>query len=255
MKVSVITVCFNSAPTIVDALRSVERQSHADVEHIVIDGASADGTPDLVRAHGHRVTCLVSEPDQGIYDAMNKGLALATGEIVGFLNSDDVLASPDCVSRLVAAFQDDTVDAVYGDLVFVDRIDTDRALRYWRPGPHALGACAGGWMAPHPTFYVRRRILQDSGGFDLNYRLCADFELMLRLFEVQRIRSRYLASTLVRMRLGGATTGSLRNVIRGNLEASRACRRHGFGGGPLFIARKISRRIPQFFSRPRKRAP
>lgn len=247
MKITVITVAYNSAATIADTLRSVAAQDYKDLEHIVIDGASTDSTLEIIREEGGHVAKLVSERDGGIYDAMNKGLGLATGDVVGFLNSDDVFADPEVVKQLARAMSDPTVDAVYGNLVFVSQVDPMHIVRYWQPSPHRAGACASGWMPPHPTLYVRRSLLAKVGGFDTSYRLQADFEFCLRLFEVHRVKAVHLPLTLVRMRMGGATTGSVRNVMRGNLEAARACRQHGFPGGLAFIARKMASRIPQFF--------
>lgn len=251
MKVSIITVAYNSAKTIGDTLGSVASQTYGNIEHIVIDGASTDDTMDIVRREGQHVACVVSAKDHGIYDAMNKGLSLATGEIVGFLNSDDIFASPNIIALIAESFLRHPVDGVYGDLVFVDPGNLDRIIRYWQPGPHALGACAKGWMAPHPTLYLRRSALQRVGGFDLKFKLQADFDLMLRLFEKERIRTKYLPQVLVRMRMGGATTGSISNIIKGNLEASQACKRAGFSGGILFLVSKMASRLPHFFSRPR----
>jgi len=248
LKISVITVAYNSARTLGDTLKSVAAQSHPDVEHLLIDGGSTDGTADLVRLHGQHLARYVCEPDCGIYDAMNKGLA--TGDVVGFLNSDDIYAGPTALASVARGLADPAVDAVFGDLVFVDPVDTSRVMRYWKASPHKPGACGRGWMPPHPTLYVRRSVLQECGGFNLAYRLQADFELILRLFELQHLRAAYLPEVLVRMRMGGATTGSVRNVLRGNLEAARACRQHGLPGGWTFIARKIASRIPQFLRRP-----
>lgn len=250
MKITVVTVSFNGAATLADNLRSVAKQIHRDVEHFVIDGGSQDATAEIVGSHGGHLARFVSEEDEGIYDAMNKGIRLATGDVVGFLNADDLFADDEVLSRIAQCMADPEVDAAYGDLVFVSQDDTSRVMRYWRPGKHRLGLCASGWMAPHPTFYVRRKLLLENEGFCLDYRLSADFELMLRLFEIVKIRSAYLPTTLVRMRMGGATTGSLRNIIRGNLEAAHACRRHGYPGGVGFVLAKVARRIPQFFSRP-----
>lgn len=252
MKISVVTASYNAAATLSDTLKSVARQSHGDVEHLLIDGGSKDATSRIVEQHGQHLSLFVSEKDGGIYDAMNKGIRLATGDVVGFLNADDLLADDEVLSRIARCMEDPEIDAVYGDLVFVSQHDTSRVVRYWRPGKHRAGLCASGWMAPHPTFYVRRKLLLENSGFRLEYRLSSDFELMLRLFEIVKIRSVYLPTTLVRMRMGGATTGSLRNIVRGNLEAARACRQHGYSGGLGFIVAKITRRIPQFFARPRK---
>jgi glycosyltransferase involved in cell wall biosynthesis len=250
VKISIVTVAFNSAATIADTLRSVAAQTHPDIEHIVVDGASRDDTMAIVRRDGAHVARAVSEPDRGIYDAMNKGIALATGDVVGFLNSDDMLADTSAAAAIAQAFADSGADAVFGDILMVDPVYLDRVRRYWRPGPHRPGALLRGWLAPHPTLYVRRQMLLDCGGFDLVYTLQADFDLELRLFEQMKIRSHYLPRTLVRMRMGGASTGSWRNVLKGNLEAADSARRHGHGGGLGFIARKLLSRVPQFLSRP-----
>jgi glycosyltransferase involved in cell wall biosynthesis len=252
VKISIITVSFNSAQTIEDTLKSVATQSYKNIEHIIVDGASTDMTMEIVKREGEHLAKIVSEPDNGIFDAMNRGLDLATGDVIGFLNSDDMFAHPDSLAAIAHGFLDGLVDAVYGDLVFVNPKKIERVVRFWRPGQHVSGACAKGWMAPHPTFYVRRNVLVRNGGFDTNYKLQSDFDLMLRLFEKEQIKNRYLPEVLVRMRLGGATTGSIRNIIKGNLEAARACRKAGFPGGIFFITRKIFRRFPQFFSRPRR---
>jgi glycosyltransferase involved in cell wall biosynthesis len=248
LKVTIITVAFNSAATIADTLHSVAVQTHPDIEHIIVDGASKDGTVAIVRREGAHVACLVSEPDRGIYYAMNKGLDLASGDIVGFLNSDDMLEDPGCVAAIAACFSGDDIDAVYGDIVMVDPIRLHLVRRYWRPGTYRPGSCARGWMAPHPSLYVRRALLQASGGFNTEYRLASDFDLELRLFERMRIRTKYLPRTLVRMRMGGATTGSLRNILHGNLEAAKSAQCNGFSGGLRFIASKIVSRLPQYWT-------
>lgn len=250
MKITIITVCFNSAATIADTLHSVAAQTYPEIEHLIIDGGSKDQTLDIIRLHGAHVKQLVSERDGGIYDAMNKGLRLSTGDVVGFLNSDDMLADPQVIERIARALVSPDIDAAYGDLVFVDPADTRRVVRFWRSGLHFKGACVRGWMPPHPTFYARRALLLEIGGFNQQYRLQADFDLMLRLFELRGVRSAYIPSVLVRMRTGGATTSGLGNVIRGNIEAARSCREHGFPGGLRFILTKVARRLPQFLTRP-----
>ena len=179
MKVSVITVAYNSGRTIGDTLRSVATQSYANIEHIVVDGGSTDNTLKQVKQNGRHVALLISEPDGGIYDAMNKGLSFATGDIVGFLNSDDVLYDNNAIQHIAAAFFDDTIDAVFGDLVFVDPSDTSKIVRFWKSSPYVQGNCRKGWMPPHPTFYVRTAALKAAGGFCLDYKLAADFELVL----------------------------------------------------------------------------
>ena len=251
LKISLVTATFNSAATVQDTLRSVNTQTHPDVEHIVVDGGSTDSTMAIVRAEGLRVTTALSEPDRGIYDAMNKGIALAGGEVIGFLNADDEYAHAGVLSRVAAQFADPAVEACYADLVYVDPRDLRRVVRYWRSRPYEAGLFERGWMPAHPTFYVRRRVYERYGGFDLAYRLQADFELTLRFLAAHRVRSVYVPEIWVRMRTGGATNRSVGNVLRGNAEAWRAARRHGLRVGPLFVVRKVLSRLPQFFSRPR----
>ena len=250
MKVSVITVAYNSAATIVDTLESVKSQSHADIEHIVIDGASTDRTVSLVEKFAPRVSHVTSEPDNGIYDAMNKGLQLASGDVIGFLNSDDIFAHTGVISSIAKTMNDPSVDVCYGDLVYVSRNDASNVVRYWQSCTYRPGLCSRGWAPAHPTFYVRREAFRKYGGFDTSMRLAADFDLSLRLLEVHRLNTVYLPEVLVRMRLGGVTNSNWRNIVAQNLEASRACRKYGLRGGFLFIAGRLLSRIPQFFSRP-----
>jgi len=250
MKFSIITVCYNSARTLADTLASVREQLYPDIEHIVVDGASSDASVEIIRTNGQRVATFVSEPDRGIYDAMNKGIHLATGEVVGFLNSDDVFAHEDVVSRIAYAMLEPSIDACYGDLVYVSKENMNKVVRYWKSREYQPGLCAKGWMPAHPTFYARRAVYQCYGGFDLNLKLQADFEMALRLLDIARIRTVYLPEILVRMRAGGASNASFRNVIQGNIEAARACRKHGLPGGFRFVAGKILSRIPQFLRHP-----
>jgi glycosyltransferase involved in cell wall biosynthesis len=250
MKITVITVCFNSARTIADTLRSVAHQDYGSVEHVVVDGASQDETLAVISRTPNRVSRLISEPDRGIYDAMNKGLAMATGEVVGFLNSDDVYADSGALSKVAASLSVSSVDACYGDIVFVAADNPERMVRYWRAGEYAPGRIAKGWMPPHPTFFARRSAYELTGGFDPSYRLQGDYEMAIRLLEKQKLRVAYLPETLVRMRMGGASNSSIGNVIRGNQEAYRAAKTHGLATSPLFMVRKVLSRIPQFFVRP-----
>ncbi|MFN7645744.1 MAG: glycosyltransferase family 2 protein [Burkholderiales bacterium] len=246
LRVTVVTVCYDAAATIVDTIESVAAQSHPDIEHLVIDGGSRDGTQALVRGHGTRVARFVSEPDRGVYDAMNKGIAMACGDVVGFLNADDVFEHRDTVAHIVRTMADPTLDACYADLIYVDQRDTSRIVRDWRSRDWTPGLCLTGWMPAHPTFYARRDLYARYGGFDLEFRLQSDFELMVRMFETHRIRTRYVPERWVRMRTGGMSNRSVGNVVRGNIEAYRACRKNGHPVTPLFVVRKIASRIPQF---------
>lgn len=250
LKISLITVCYNSAATLRDTLESVAAQTHPDIEHIIVDGGSRDATLDLVRDHRRHDGPVVSEPDRGIYDAMNKGLAMASGEVVGFLNSDDVLAGPHVLARIAQAFEVPTIKGCYGDLVYVSTGDLGRVVRYWRSRPYEPGLCRWGWMPAHPTFYVRRGVYERYGGFDLSLSIAADFEICLRLLEVHRLPVTYLPGVLVRMRTGGASNASLRNIIRANREASRALQKHGYPGGLLRILRKPVSKLVQLVRRP-----
>ena len=252
MKISVITVCFNSAVTIINTLGSVAAQRHADVEHIIIDGGSTDGTVEIVRDACPRPAKIVSEPDLGIYDAMNKGMAAASGEVVGTLNSDDVFAGPGVLESVCRCFSDPSVNACYGDLVYVARDEPDRIVRYWKSTAYRDGLFSRGWMPPHPTFYLRRSALEKYGGFDLRYRLQADFEFTMRMLAVHRLKSIYLPEIMVKMKTGGVTNNRLTNVVKGNIEAYRACRMHRVNVTPFFIFRKVISRLYQFTAHPKK---
>lgn len=252
MLLSVITVCRNARATIGEALSSIHRQSYRPIEHIVVDGASTDGTLDVLHAQQSGIARLISEPDEGLYHAMNKGIALATGDYVGFLNADDIYAHPNALVRIGEALRGGTFDAAYGDLVYVRQSDPAAMVRYWRSGTYAPGRVERGWMPAHPTFFVRTALLRKLGGFDTRYRYQADYELMVRLFLKEHISSAYVPEVLVRMRIGGHTNRSLRNVYRGNMEAYRACIANGIRVSPFFILQKMFSRVPQFFARPQQ---
>jgi glycosyltransferase involved in cell wall biosynthesis len=251
MKISIITVAYNSAATIADTLTSVASQSHRDIEHIVIDGASTDNTLDVVRAHGRHLTSLVSEHDQGIYDAMNKGLRLASGDVIGFINSDDLYASAVAIANVVKVFSDPTIDACYGDLCYVKRDDIQSVVRYWRSSDFEPGLFARGWCPPHPTLFVRRKVYEQFGGFDLRYKIAADTELMARLLEVHRIKVHYLPEVLVNMRMGGTTNRNWSNIVLQNREIWRALKVHDLRPSLVgFLTGKLWSRGRQFVTRP-----
>lgn len=248
MKISVVTAAFNAVSTIDQALRSVENQVDANVEHIVVDGASSDGTLAILLARRNSISVLVSEADGGIYDALNKGIALATGDVVGFLHSDDLYAHDRVLARIAALFEDREVDAVYGDLEYVQRRRPDRVIRQWRSGRFSPRALSTGWMPPHPTLYVRRELYTRLGGFDTAYRIASDYEFMLRLLSDRSVRVVYLPEVLVRMRIGGASNRSLGNMLRKSREDYRALRSHRVGG-LIALAFKNLRKVPQFLRR------
>lgn len=251
MKISVVTVTMNSAATLADTLRSVNAQTHPGVEHIVIDGGSTDATLDIVKAEGKRVATVVSEPDRGIYDAMNKGIRLTTGEVVGLINSDDFYASPEVLAKVAAVFADLSIDACYGDLCYVQQDDTMRVVRYWRSSAFEPGLFGRGWAPPHPTFFVRRSVLIRHGLFNLDYPIAADMELMARFIEVHRVSTRYVPEVFVHMRMGGISNRNLHNIIRQNYEILRALRSHGLNRSAAgFLFAKLLSRCKQFLSRP-----
>lgn len=247
MKITVITVCFNSAATISDALDSVALQTHPDVEHIVIDGGSTDGTQAIVRSRGSNIAKFVSEADHGIYDAMNKGLRLATGDMVGFLNADDVFATPSALS-LVEAAAKQSVDAVYGDLVYVRSDDLSAVIRHWHSGAYVRARLRRGWMPPHPTFYVRRARLEQIGLFDSRLRIAADYDFMLRCLILPRFVVAYVPQVLVRMRAGGVSNRSITALLNKSREDLTALRKSGVGG-VWTLACKNLRKLPQFLRR------
>jgi glycosyltransferase involved in cell wall biosynthesis len=249
MKVSIITVCFNIADTIEDTIKSVLRQDYQNIEYIVVDGGSTDGTLDIVKRHKNNIVKVISEPDNGIYDAMNKGLSLSRGDIVATLNGDDVYAEKTAVSRMVEFIQQNDLDAAYGDLVYFDRHDPGHVKRYWRPGPYRKGAFCRGWVIPHPTFFCRKEIYEKFGYFNDTLQIAADFELMLRMIEKHRIKIGYLPKVIVKMRTGGRAN-VLRGIIKGNKEILKSFRMNGIRLSPWFFVCKPIIKMSQLFARP-----
>lgn len=248
MKISVITAVYNNRDTIAQALDSALAQDHVDVELIVIDGGSTDGTLEILQGYADRLAVLVSEPDRGIYDALNKGIAQASGEVVGFLHSDDVFAEAGVLSRIGAAFADPKVDAAYGDLLYVKKDDPSRVVRTWRAAKFSRSKLARGWMPPHPTFYVRRSVYEQLGGYDTAYRIAADYDFVLRLLGRGGVRAAYIPEVLVKMRVGGASNRSLKNILRKSREDYRALRNSGVGGLRALAWKNLSK-LPQFVLR------
>jgi glycosyltransferase len=240
VKISIITVAYNSGQTIADTLRSVAAQTHP-AEHIVVDGASKDDTLTQVSRYGRHVAKLTSEPDAGIYDAMNKGLEMAAGDFVGFLNADDVLASPETLARMARHMSE--ADIVYGDLVYVDPERTNRVVRRWHSGAFTPKRLRFGWMPPHPCFYFRKSSLPNMR-FDLGYRIAADYDFMLRCLQ-GRLRISYVPEVLVRMRNGGASNRSVGAMFQKSREDLSVIRRHRVGGYFTLVSKNL-RKLPQF---------
>jgi glycosyltransferase involved in cell wall biosynthesis len=251
MKISVITVCYESAETIGQTLRSVRNQTYDTIEHIIVDGGSTDTTLEVVAAMGPHVARLISERDKGIYDAMNKGIALATGDIIGFINADDFYPSPDVLSTVAKAFESSSADSCFGDLCYVHQSNVSRIVRYWKSCIFKPGLFEKGWCPPHPTFFVRRAVYQRLGGFNLDYKIAADVELMARFLVAGRISSYYIPQVLVHMRLGGTTNRNLRNIIKQNLEIRRGLLAQGLRFSWFeFVWNKLLSRASQFVQRP-----
>lgn len=224
MKVSVITVSYNSADTIDATINSVLSQTYSNIEYIIIDGKSKDNTMDIVNKYKDRISCVVSEPDKGIYDAMNKGVALATGDIVGILNSDDFYADNNVIDDVVKKFEDTGCDALYADLVYVKRDEIEQVIRTWSAGEYFPGRFLHGWMPPHPTFFVKKSLYNKLGNYNTSLRSAADYELMLRFIHKHRIGLTYLPRIITKMRSGGQSNVSLRNRLKANMEDRAAWR-------------------------------
>ena len=244
MKVSIITVCFNSAGTIKDTIDSVLGQDYKDIEYIVVDGGSTDGTIDIILRNKDRISKFISEPDKGIYDAMNKGIRLSTGDIIATLNSDDVYAENTIVGQMADFIQSNCLDAAYGDLVYVDPGNNNRVSRFWKAGDYRQGAFYYGWAIPHPTFFCRKWVFEKYGCFNEKFHIAADFELLLRFVEAKQIKVGYLHRTIVKMKTGGKAN-VLRGMIHGNLEIMKSFRLNGLRLSPLFFIRKPIEKISQ----------
>jgi glycosyltransferase involved in cell wall biosynthesis len=249
MKVSIITVSYNSAQTIADTIKSVINQDYNDVEYIIIDGNSSDNTLAVIDPYKSQLAKLVSEPDKGIYHAMNKGLALATGDIIGILNSDDVYADNTVISDVVALFNRDNYDACYADLCYVEKDDLSKVVRYWQSGPYSKANFLKGWMPPHPTFFLKKECYQKFGFFNTDFRTSADYEIMLRMLYKHHVSCTYLPRVIIQMRVGGQSNISLKNRIKANREDRKAWSVNGLNPGIFTLFRKPLSKISQFFKK------
>jgi len=251
LKASIITVVFNGAKTIANTVKSVLSQNHCDLEYIVIDGGSTDGTLNIIADYRDKISKCVSEPDKGVYDAMNKGIKLSTGDIVATLNSDDVYADETIVAQMVEFIKDNDLDAAYGDLVYTASAGNDCITRFWKAGEYKRGNFGYGWVIPHPTFFCRKEIFEKYGYFNDKFQIAADFELMLRFIEKHRIKVGYLPKIIVKMTKGGKAN-VLRGIVRGNWEIIKSFRLNGLRLSPWFFIRKPMAKISQLFIRPGK---
>jgi len=249
MKISIITTTYNSAVTVKDTLQSVNAQTYHNIEHIIVDGASKDNTLDIVREYGKRVAKVISEPDKGIYDAMNKGIREATGDIIGILNSDDVYASESVLANVMRLFDDENCDGVYGNLNFVRATNLNEVVRLWKSSPYKPTGFSKGWHPPHPTFFVRKEIYNNYGLFDISLDVSADFELMLRFIEKYKIDVCFLDEVLVKMRYGGESTGSIKKIIAGNKNIMKAFKKNDLDVSYLYPFYRLLPKLKQFITK------
>jgi glycosyltransferase involved in cell wall biosynthesis len=248
LKISIITATYNSADTVGKALSCIRDQDYTDIEHIVIDGDSSDDTVQIVRGFPH-VSKIISEKDKGIYDAMNKGIQHATGEIIGILNSDDVYVDERILSEIAVVFRDDRIDACYADLQYVRKGDEKKVIRTWKSGRFSPRSFYWGWMPPHPTFFVRRKVYEKVGLFDIRLKSAADYEMMLRILLKYEMNACYIPRVIVKMRAGGMSNASILNRLRANQEDRLAWKINGIQ--PYFFTLYIKplRKISQFLTK------
>ncbi|QQS35698.1 MAG: glycosyltransferase [Ignavibacteriales bacterium] len=249
MKFTVITAVYNNEAHIEDCIKSVTAQSYGDVEYIIVDGGSTDGTVDIIRRYESRLSKWVSEKDSGIYDALNKGIKLATGDVIVFVHSDDMLASDDVLQKAADVFNKKNCDCVFGDLLYVSRDNTGNVVRYWKSGVYRHSSLFFGWMPAHPAFYVRRKVYDELGLFNTSFRIAADYDIVLRFLHKGEVSAEYVPEVFVKMRTGGASNKSAGNIIRKSSEDYRALMLNGFSVPWLTLFFKNVRKLPQFFKR------
>ena len=238
MKISIITAAYNSANTIADCIASVHKQTYPNIEHIIVDGASKDNTLAIINSMPSWVTKIISEPDNGIYDAMNKGIKLATGDVIGILNSDDFFTSDDTIEKIVSEFKNNGVDGVYGDICFVKPSDLKKVVRYYSAKWFKPSLFRFGFMPPHPSFYVRKECYQKLGLYKIDYKIAADYELLIRYLKVHQLKTRYLNFCVVTMRTGGDSTRNLKSNWILNKEIVRGCRENGIYTNMMILSAK-----------------
>ena len=247
MKASVVTVCYNSAATIGETIESVLSQDQEELEYIIIDGGSTDGTQGIVEKYEGNISYFVSEPDKGIYDAMNKGLRQASGDVIGMLNSDDIYIDSSIVSKMCKIIEEDGKDTAFADLLIVDPKDTSCVRRYYDSSFFSPERLRMGWMPAHPSLFVRRDIYERCGEYALHYSIASDFEMIVRLYHNINASYTYLSEPIIRMRAGGVSTAGLRSTIKLNMEIVRACRAHGIKSSLPMILSKGPRKLLEVF--------
>ncbi len=248
MKVSLLTVSFNSEFTIKDTVESILSQDHKDIEYIIVDGNSKDNTVEIIKSFGTNIDKWISEPDKGIYDAMNKAIRMATGEVVGILNSDDFYSSSTIISQIANAFEDESIDAVFGDLVFVDPNNLKKVVRKYSSAQWHPEKFAKGFMPAHPTFFVRRKYYEQIGLFKTDYKIAADYELLIRFLYVHKLKYKYLPINMVTMRKGGVSSNGIMSNIILNDEIIRGCRENGIDTNVFKVYPKYFTKLFELFN-------
>ncbi len=246
MKVSIITVTYNSEKFLADCIESVKKQTYGNIEHIIVDGKSTDGTLRIINKYSNSISSWISEPDRGIYDAINKGMRMATGDIIGVLNSDDMLASADVIMDIVAYFDQSDVEAIYGDLAFVHPENSQKLLRYWKGSPYKRSRFKYGWMPAHPTFYIRKELVSKFGEYENHYITAADYEFMARYLFSNKVKAAYLQKLIVKMRTGGASNSSVYKRLRANRRDYLAMKKNNIPFAFVVSILKPLSKIPQF---------
>lgn len=252
MKISIITATYNSSKTLRDTLESVLNQTYQDIEHIIVDGASKDSTLEIIKEYEQKFNGRlkwISEKDNGIYDAMNKGITLSSGDIVGILNSDDFFTDNNVVTDIIDCFEKKSIDSLFANLNFVKQDDISKIVRVWKGSPYKENGFRKGWHPSHPTFYVKKEIYKKYGVFDLNFDVSADFELMLRFIEKYKISTYYLDRVTVKMRYGGESTGSISKIIIGNKNILKAFKKNGIKVSVFYPIIRLVPKVLEFIKK------
>ncbi len=253
-RISIITAVYNRASTIASAIETVLSQQDVDIEYIIVDGNSTDGTRDVVLQYQDRIAKYICESDSGIYDALNKGIRASTGDIVGFLHADDLLAGPHVIRQVADVFKDSTIEAAYGDLTYVTADRPEHIVRYWKSKAFRLNRFRWGWMPPHPTVYLRREKYLELGGYRDDFQISADYELLVRMMFKHRLKTAYIEDVLVKMRLGGKSNASMGNRLLANREDSLAWTVNGLYPPIGLQLLKPLRKLRQYWTRPPRKS-
>ena len=246
MKISIITATFNNEETIEDAIKSVSSQTYKNIEHIIIDGSSSDKTIQIIRKHQDKIAKIISEPDKGIYDALNKGIKNSTGDIIAFLHGDDIYADEKIIELAVQVIENENIDSVYADLLYVSKNNTNKIIRNWKAGKFKYSKLKKGWMPPHPTFLVKKEIYKKYGEFDTSLKIAADYDIILRFLGKHKISTTYLPKVMIKMRIGGESNKSLKNIFRKMKEDVKALKKNKLGNWHTVVLKNIVK-IPQLF--------